>query len=123
MQRYAAFVFDRDDGRLRILDDVGDLFGPIGIHAHFTRTNPASPTNGLDWIVQVAWAPLESGTGEMRQLVVSPDVSSGPTPFTVAEMKVLGDPRCRRNELETRHFVKASPSQIKELWKQVPPKH
>lgn len=117
--RYAAFVFDRDDGRLRIVEDGPDLFGPISLHAHGTGINPSSATKGWDYVVQVAWLPLEGKTDTVRQVVVSPDTSKGPTPFTAAEIEVFDDPRCRRDELETRHFVRESPDRIRELWSQV----
>jgi hypothetical protein len=114
--QYAAFVFDRDEGHLRIVEDDLDLFVQIDSQARATGVDPDSLTNGRDWIVQVAWTAQGA-----RHLVVSTDASGGPIPLTAAEIEVFEDPRCRREKLETRHFVKASPDEIRSLWSQVTP--
>jgi hypothetical protein len=43
------------------------------------------------------------------------------TPFTDEEFGIFDDPKCWRDELETKHFVKESPNRIRDLWSQVAP--
>jgi len=112
--RFAAFVFDRDDGRLRIVEDGPDIFAPVGTHAHAERINPASPTKGRDWVVRVSWT-----AEEWKSVSVTPDASGRPTPLTAAELALLEDPRCSRDEL-VRRFPKASPDEIRGLWSSLP---
>lgn len=114
--RYAAFVFDRENGnRLRILEESADVFGPIGNHAHLFKINPASPTKGFDWVVEVT----EDATGK-RQYMVTMDAQKGPTPLTEAEIKALENPKFQREELDKKYFVKCTPEEIKDLWEQLP---
>ena len=118
---YAAFVFDREDGCLKILEDGCKVFGPINNFARHTRTNPASPTTGWDWVVLVTMVPLQGREGMAKQVIVSPDTVKKATPFTSEEFWVLSQPQFERTDLETRHFVKSSPEQIKSLWERVAP--
>jgi len=119
--RFAAFVFDRDsDNRLRILEESGDVFGPIGNHAHATNVNAASPTKGWDWLILVTET-IDSNGKKNRTYAVTIDTSkNGPTPFTEAEIKALENPKFQRSELETRYFVKSTSEEIAELWEQLP---
>lgn len=119
--RYAAFVFDRDaDNRLRILEESGDVFGPIGNHAHATKVNAASPTKGWDWIVLVE-ENVDATGRKTRSYKVTIDTSkNGPTPFTEAEIKALDNPKFQREELETKYFVKSTSEEINDLWEQLP---
>ena len=113
---FAAFVFDRENGnRLRILEAGSDVFGPIGNHAHLCKINPASPTKGLDWVVEVS----KNDEGNWKYMVTM-DVQKGPTPFTAEEIKALENPKFQREELEKKYFVKSTPEEIKDLWEQLP---
>ena len=106
--RYAAFVFDRDNGnRLRILEEGPDVFGPIGNDAHVTKTNPASATKGWDWIALVTEEVVDGRKVRKYQVVI--DRNKGSTPFTEAEIKALDNPKFQRSELESRYFVKSTP--------------
>jgi hypothetical protein len=116
VEGYAAFVFDRENAnRLRILEGNRDVYGPIGSHAHMFKINPASPTKGFDWLVEVT----EDADGK-RQYMVTMDAMQGPTPFTPDEIKALENPKFQRSELETKYFVKSTPEEIKDLWEQLP---
>ena len=118
--RFAAFVFDREHERLRILEDSGDVYGPIGNHAHATKTNAASPTKGWDWLILVTETTNANGS-KGRICAVTIDTSkNGPTPFTEEEIKVLENPKFQREELEKRYFIKCTPEEIKDLWEQLP---
>lgn len=114
--RYAAFVFDRENNnRIRIIEEGGDVFGPIGNHAHLTKTNPASKDKGLDWIVEVT-----EDADKKRTYMVTMDIAKGSTPLTAEELAVLENPKFQRSELENRYFKKSTPEEIKDLLEQLP---
>lgn len=118
--KYAALVFDRDNGnRLRVLEGPPDIFGPIGNDAHMNKMNPASPTKGWDWIVQVTEE--VEGDRKVRKYSVAVNRGKGATPLTSEELKILENPKFTREELEKTWFKKSTPEEIKDMWDQLPP--
>lgn len=117
---YAALVFDRNNGnRLRVLEGPPEVFGPIGDDAHMNKMNPASPTKGWDWIVQVTEE--KEGDRNVKKYSVATDRMKGATPFTEEELKVLDNPKFSREQLENVWFKKCTPEEIRDLWEQLPP--
>jgi hypothetical protein len=122
-EKWADFVFDRENGRLRIIEEGRDIFGPIYNHGMVTKCNPASPTKGWDWIAivsEVEEAGPDGKKRKVRKYIVTIDTSKGATPLTDEEIKTLENPKFQRSELETRFFPKSSPEHIKELWLALP---
>ena len=78
--RYAAYVIDREDNRVKILEAPQSVFRPIGSSFEATGKNPGSGKDGSDWLVKV------SGTG----LNTTYDVSfAGNTPLTQEERAAI----------------------------------
>ena len=74
--RYAAYVIDRADGKVKILEAPQSVFRPIGSSFEATGKNPGSGKDGSDWQVKV------TGTG----LNTTYDVAfAGQTPLTQEE--------------------------------------
>lgn len=122
-EKWACFVFDRENNRLRIVEEGREVFGPIYNHGMVTKCNPASPTKGWDWIAIVSEEEEIGPDGKKRKVrkyIVTIDTSKGATPFTDEEIKTLENPKFQRSELETRFFPKSSPEHIKELWLSLP---
>lgn len=118
--KYAAFVFDRNNGnRLRILEEGPEVFVPIANHAQATKVNPASSTKGWDWLILVTETEDANGK-KSRQYAVTIDTTKGPTPFTDDETKALENPKFQRDQLKTKYFPKCTPEEIKDLWEQLP---
>jgi hypothetical protein len=116
--RYAAFVFDRECSRLRILEESSTVYGPIGAQSKDSKINMASPTKGWDWSITVS-EKIDSQGKKSRDYKVALDLK-GPTTFTEEEVQALENPNFQRELLETKYFKKATPEEIKELYEQLP---
>lgn len=78
--RYAAYVIDREDGKVKILEAPQSVFRPIGSSYEATGKNPGSGKDGSDWQIKV------TGTG----LNTTYDVAfAGITPFTKGELSAI----------------------------------
>ena len=78
--RYAAYVIDRADGKIKILEAPQTVFRPIGSTFESTGKNPGSGNDGSDFQIKV------TGTG----LSTKYDVAwAGSTPLTVDERNSL----------------------------------
>ena len=55
--RFAAYVIDRADGKVKILEAPQSVFRPIGASLEMTGKNPGGGADGSDWYIKV------SGTG------------------------------------------------------------
>lgn len=74
--RYAAYIIDRADGKVKILEAPQSVFRPIGSSFEATGKNPGSGKDGSDWQIKV------TGTG----LNTTYDVAfAGQTPLTAEE--------------------------------------
>ena len=51
--RFAAYVIDRSDGKVKILEAPQTVFRPIGSSFEATGKNPGSGKDGSDWLVKV----------------------------------------------------------------------
>jgi hypothetical protein len=117
--RFAAYVIDRADGKLKILEAPQSVFRPIGSSFEATGKNPGSSKDGSDWQVtvtgkglstkyDVAFAgstPLsadeksmikESLDGDMKKLQ---KLYKTDTPEEIEE-KLFGDPKKKEAEAE-----------------------
>jgi len=78
--RYAAYVIDRADGKIKILEAPQSVFRPIGSTFESTGKNPGSKNGGSDFQVKV------TGVG----LNTKYDVAwAGSTPMTPEEVDAL----------------------------------
>ena len=78
--RFAAYVIDRADGKVKILEAPQTVFRPIGASLEMTGKNPGGGKDGSDWYIKV------SGTG----LTTKYDVGMiGPTPLTGEERATI----------------------------------
>lgn len=59
-QRYACFVLDRADGKLKIIEAPASVFRPIGNRAEITGKNPGSGKDGSDWVIKVSGSGLKT---------------------------------------------------------------
>lgn len=78
--RYAAYVIDRADGKIKILEAPQSVFRPIGSTYESTGKNPGSGTDGSDFQVKV------TGTGLATKYEVA---WAGSTPLTAEERESL----------------------------------
>jgi len=51
--RYAAYVIDRADGKVKILEAPQTVFRPIGASLEMTGKNPGGVGDGSDWYIKV----------------------------------------------------------------------
>jgi hypothetical protein len=51
--RFAAYVIDREDGKVKILESGQSVFRPMGSHFEITGKNPGSGQYGSDWYIKV----------------------------------------------------------------------
>ena len=51
--RFAAYVIDRADGKVKILEAPQSVFRPIGASLEMTGKNPGGGADGSDWYVKV----------------------------------------------------------------------
>ena len=78
--RYAAYVIDRADDKVKILEAPQTVFRPIGSSLEMTGKDPGSGNDGSDWYIKV------SGTG----LTTKYDVGMiGPSPLTKEERTLI----------------------------------
>ena len=78
--RFAAYVIDREDGKVKILEAPQSVFRPIGASLEMTGKNPGGGKDGSDWYVKV------TGTG----LNTTYDVGMiGPTPLGDEEKALI----------------------------------
>ena len=52
--RFAAYVIDRADGKVKILEAPQTVFRPIGSSLEMTGKNPGSGKDGSDWYIKVS---------------------------------------------------------------------
>lgn len=52
--RYAAYVIDRADGKVKILEAPQSVFLPIGNNFEITGKNPGGGADGSDWYIKVS---------------------------------------------------------------------
>ena len=52
--RFAVYVIDRSDGKIKILESPQTVFRPIGKSLEITGKNPGSGKDGSDWSVSVS---------------------------------------------------------------------
>jgi len=78
--RYAAYVIDRADGKVKILEAPQSVFRPIGSSFEATGKNPGSGKDGSDWQVKV------TGVGLNTTYEVA---FAGQTPLTAEERAAL----------------------------------
>lgn len=80
--RYASYVIDRSDGKVKILEGAPSIFRPLGSHMEATGRNPGGTKDGSDWQIKV------TGTGKMtRYEVTMLDI----TPLSPEEKKLISD--------------------------------
>lgn len=78
--RLAAWVIDRADGKLKILEAPQSVFRPIGTNSTMTGKNPGGAKDGSDWYIKV------NGKG----LATTYDVGFiSVTPLTVEERSMI----------------------------------
>ena len=87
--RYAAYVIDRADGKVKVLEAPQSVFRPIGSSFEATGKNPGSGKDGSDWQIKVVGKGLKT-TYEVA--------FAGSTPLTVEERASVkealeGDPK------------------------------
>ena len=58
--RYACYVIDRADGKLKVIEAPQTVFRPMGSRAEATGQNPGSGKQGSDWIIKVTGAGLKT---------------------------------------------------------------
>ncbi len=51
--RFAAYVIDRADGKVKILEAPQSVFRPIGASLEMTGKNPGGGADGSDWYIKV----------------------------------------------------------------------
>lgn len=51
--RYAAYVIDRADDKIKILEAPPSVFRPLGSHMEATGRNPGGTKDGSDWRIKV----------------------------------------------------------------------
>lgn len=78
--RFAAYVIDRADGKIKILEAPQSVFRPIGNRAEATNKNPGDITEGSDWIIKV------SGQGMKKRYEVT---YLDQTPLSSAEKSLV----------------------------------
>lgn len=59
-QRYACYVLDRADGKLKIIEAPQTVFRPMGNHAGATGKNPGGGKEGSDWLIKVSGSGLKT---------------------------------------------------------------
>ena len=52
--RFAAYVIDREDGKVKILEAPQSVFRPIGESLEITGKDPGSGKDGSDWYIKVS---------------------------------------------------------------------
>ncbi len=52
--RFAAYVIDRADGKVKILEAPQSVFRPIGASLEMTGKNPGGGKDGSDWYIKVS---------------------------------------------------------------------
>ena len=127
--RYAAYVIDRADGKVKILESPQSVFRPIGSSVEATGKDPGSGTDGSDWLIkvkgkginttyEVAFAGASPLTAEER--VAIKDALDGDskklgklykpdTPEEIEE-KLFGDWKNKKEENDSDAFVETSAS-------------
>jgi hypothetical protein len=79
-ERYAAYVIDREDGRVKIMEAGKTVFHPIGISFEATGKDPGSGKEGSDWQISV------TGKGLTTKYSVA---FAGYTPITSDEKEAI----------------------------------
>lgn len=116
-QRYACYVLDRSDGKLKIIEAPQTVFRPMGNHAEATGKNPGGGKEGSDWLIKVTGSglktkydvtflditPLESKEVEYIKEAVGGDQESLKKIYAVdtpekIEQKLFGDPASSDSE-------------------------
>lgn len=59
-QRYACYVIDRADGKLKIIEGPQTVFRPMGNHAEATGKNPGGGKEGSDWRIKISGIGLKT---------------------------------------------------------------
>ena len=78
--RFAAYVIDRGDNKVKILEAPQTVFRPIGSSFEATGKNPGSGADGSDWLIKV------TGKGLTTKYEVA---FAGNTPLTVEERATI----------------------------------
>jgi hypothetical protein len=78
--RYVAYVIDREDNKVKILEAPQSVFRPIGSSLEATGKNPGSSKDGSDWQIKVVGKGLNT-TYEVAW--------AGATPLSEAEKEMI----------------------------------
>jgi hypothetical protein len=81
VNRFAAYVIDRSDGQIKIMEGPISVFRPVGIHTSITEQKPEDPLRGSDYMIKV------TGTGIRTRYGVAPVME---TPLTQLERASVG---------------------------------
>ena len=77
--RYAIYVFDRADGKLKVMEGGPSVFKPIAKRCEATNVNPGGHDGG-DWLIEV------TGIGLSKRYSVTYLTQ---TPFTEEELEII----------------------------------
>jgi len=103
--RFAAYVIDRADGKVKILEAPQTVFRPIGASLEMTGKNPGGGADGSDWYIKV------SGTG----LNTVYDVGMiGPSPLSQEERDLIKEALDGDKEKLKKLYKVDAPEQIEE---------
>jgi len=103
--RFAAYVIDRADGKVKILEAPQTVFRPIGASLEMTGKNPGGGADGSDWYIKV------SGTG----LNTVYDVGMiGPSPLSQEERDLIKEALGGDKEKLKSLYTVDTPEQIEE---------
>jgi len=103
--RFAAYVIDRSDGKVKILEAPQTVFRPIGKSLEITGKNPGSGKDGSDWSVTV------SGKGLNTKYDV---VFCANTPLTEEEREAIKESLDGDKDKLKKLYKTDAPEQIEE---------
>ena len=79
-ERYALYILDRADGKIKLLEAPLSIVRSIANHAEVTGCNPTDPDHGSDYVIKV------DGTGMNTRYSVTPLME---TPLTDADKNAV----------------------------------
>ena len=103
--RFAAYVIDRADGKVKILEAPQTVFRPIGASFTATGKNPGSGADGSDWQITVI------GKGINTKYEVT---YAGPSPITKEERNMIKEAMDADLEKLKKLYKNNTPEEIEE---------
>jgi len=103
--RFAAYVIDRNDGKVKILEAPQTVFRPIGSSFTATGKNPGSGADGSDWQVTV------TGKGLNTKYEVT---YAGASPITAEERSMIKEAMDADLEKLKKLYKNNTPEEIEE---------